>query len=154
MVIETGKNPNAFTLPDQKGRDLAVSDLKNCYKLLSFHPLAWTEISSGQMKDLEDNYDRFEDLNTVPLGISVDPVPAKRAWSEDLQLEKLKILSDFYPLGFAARMMGIFIESEGFSGRANILLDERGKVIWTEDYDISELPDIARVLQMIEKFRR
>jgi len=31
------------------------------------------------MKVLEENYEKFESLNVVPVGISVDSVPAKKA---------------------------------------------------------------------------
>ena len=40
--------------------------------LLSFHPLAWTEVCAKQMQSLEANFEAFQSLNTVPLGLSVD----------------------------------------------------------------------------------
>jgi len=47
------------------------------------------------MLSLEENYNKFLELNTIPVGISVDPVPSKKAWAENLNLKNLKILSDF-----------------------------------------------------------
>jgi len=153
-MIREGKNPNGFTLPDQEGNDVDISEYNDRYKLLSFHPLAWTSVCAKQMKALEEHYDEFEDLNTVPLGISIDPVPTKKAWADHLGLKKLKILSDFYPLGFAAKIMDVFIESKGISGRANILLDPEGNVVWAKKYDIPELPDIEVVIEAIKKVQK
>ncbi len=153
-MIGKGKNPNGFTLPAQEGNDVNISDFDDKYKLLSFHPLAWTSVCAKQMKALEEHYDELEDLNTVPFGISIDPVPSKKAWAEHLGLEKLKILSDFYPLGFVAQIMDVFIESKGISGRANILLDPEGNVVWTKEYDIAELPDIEEVMGAVKKVQK
>ena len=147
MVIKIGKNPNAVVLPDQDNNDVYLSDYQENYKLLSFHPLAWTSTCAGQMQSLEEHFDEFQELKIIPFGISVDPVPGKKAWAEKLGLKKLKILSDFYPLGFAARTMGVYLPSKGFSHRANILLDPEGAVVWTKVYNLDELPDINEVLK-------
>lgn len=151
MVIKKGERPNSFTLSDQYGEDVSISDYDGKYILLSFHPLAWTKICAKQMQDLENNYEKFKKLDTIPFGISIDPVPSKKAWAESLGLDKLKILSDFYPLGFAAKLLGVFIKSKGFSGRANILLNRKGEVVWTKEYEISKKPDIQEVLEEIKE---
>lgn len=153
-MIRMGKNPNGFTLPDQEGNDVNLSDYNDRYKLLSFHPLAWTSVCAKQMKALEEHYDELEDLNTIPFGISIDTVPSKKAWAEHLGLEKLKILSDFYPLGFAAKIMDVFIESKGISGRVNLLLDPEGNLVWAKEYDIPELPDIDEVMDAVKDVQK
>mgnify|MGYP006296323425 FL=1 len=153
MVIKKGKNPNGFTLPDQNGNDVSISDYDDKYKLLSFHPLAWTSVCKNQMKAIEERYEQFEELNTVPFGISIDPVPSKKAWAEDLGLEKLKILSDFNPLGFAAKIMDVFIEEENISGRVNILLNPEGEVVWAKEYEIHEVPDFDEVIEAIKEIQ-
>ena len=43
----------------------------------------------------------------------------------------------------------MFLEEKGFSERANVLIDEEGKVIWVKTYDIPELPDIEEVLKVV-----
>jgi hypothetical protein len=40
-----------------------------------------------------------------------------------------------------AQQHGIFREANGFSGRSNILLDERQNVIFTKVYPIHSVPD-------------
>ena len=151
MVIRKGKNPNGFTIPDQDGNDISISDYDDKYKLLSFHPLAWTEPCKNQMQAIEKRYEEFIELNTVPFGISIDPVPTKKAWADQIGLEKLKTLSDFNPLGFVAKIFDVFVEEENFSGRANVLLNPEGEVVWSKEYDIHEVPDFDEVIAAIKE---
>lgn len=140
-----------FSLKDQKGETVKLSNLKGKKILLSFHPLAWTSICAEQMKDLEKNYDEFEKSNVVPLGISVDSVPCKSAWAESLGLKKLKILSDFWPHGDVSKIYGIFRDKEGFSERANILINEEGRIVFIKIYPIKELPDLKEIFNILKK---
>lgn len=151
MKIEVGKKMEDFSLPDQDENEVSLSDYKGKQVLLSFHPLAWTGVCTKQMKALDDNYSAFEENNTIPFGINVDPVPSKKAWAEDMNLKKLKILSDFWPHGELSKTLDVFIEESGISGRVNILLDRDGNVKWYKEYRIHELPDIDEVLEEVKK---
>ncbi|MFW6389791.1 MAG: redoxin domain-containing protein [Halanaerobiales bacterium] len=151
MTIKKGEKLNNFVLQDQDENEVSLDDFKGKKVLLSFHPLAWTGVCTKQMKALDDNYDKFNENNTEPLGINVEPTPSKKAWAEDMELENLRILSDFWPHGELAKELGVFLEENGFSGRVNILLDEDHKVVWVKEYDIPELPDIDEVLEKAEK---
>jgi len=140
-----------FTLKDQYERDFKLSDFHGKKVLLSFHPLAWTEFCTKQMLSLEDNFDTFSSLNTIPVGISVDAVPSKKAWADSLSLKKLRILSDFWPHGAISRMYDMFIEKHGISKRANVLVDENGKIIFIKTYEISSVPDIQEIIDFLKK---
>jgi len=138
-----------FTLKDQNGNGVLLSSLKGKKVLLSFHPLAWTSICAEQMKDLEKNFEKFEKLNVVPLGLSVDSVPCKFNWAKSLGLTKLKILADFWPHGDVSKLYGIFRDKDGFSERANILIDENGKIVFIKIYPIKELPDLNEIFDFL-----
>jgi peroxiredoxin len=139
-----------FTLKDQNGDEFKLSELRGQRVLLSFHPLAWTGICAKQMQALEANKEALESLNTVPVGISVDSVPTKKAWAEDLGVKGIRLLSDFWPHGQVARLYGVFREKDGISERANIVLDENGKVVFSRVYEISQLPDIDEVIKVLK----
>ena len=150
MAIQVGDSAPDFTLKDNRGNDVKLSDYTGKKVLLSFHPLAWTGICADQMKALEEKKDIFAGLNTVALGLSVDSVPSKNAWAKELGIAETKLLSDFWPHGEVAQKYGVFIEEKGIAGRANILLDEDGKVIWVKEYDIPVLPDIEEVIDFLQ----
>lgn len=152
QTIKIGDSVSDFVLKDQHNKELRLSDLKGKKILLSFHPLAWTKVCGQQMKSLENNYKIFEEMNTVPLGVSVDSVASKHAWAKrELGIKNTRLLSDFWPHGEVAKTLGIFRQKEGFSERANILVDEDQKVIFIKIYDISQLPDIEEVIDFLKK---
>ena len=149
--ISKGETAPDFTLKDQHGQDFKLADMKGKRVLLSFHPLAWTGVCTQQMKALEANYKTITSLNTIPVGLSVDAVPAKKAWADTMGLKQLRILADFWPHGGVARLYGLFREHGGTSERANVIVDEKGKVAWVKVYEISQLPDIDEVIGALKK---
>lgn len=148
-LIAVGTDAPDFTVKDNKKQDISLSAYKGKKVLLSWHPLAWTPVCTDQMRALETNFQNFQNLNTVPLGFSVDPVPCKEAWATAIQIKKVSLPSDFWPHGKIAQDYGIFNESKGISERANIIIDENGKVKWVKVYPSGQLPDINEVLQIL-----
>lgn len=149
--IKTSDNFGEFTLINHKDITLNTTGLAGKKILLSFHPLAWTPVCSQQMQSLEVNYQAFQDCNTMPLGISVDSVPCKKAWAENIGIAKLNLLADFWPHGGLASRLGIFIEQFGISERANIVLDEQRVAIFVKVYPIKQLPDVQEVISFLKK---
>ena len=150
-IIDAGEKAPDFKLNDQNDVPFHLADMKGKSVLLSFHPLAWTGVCAKQMKSLEKNYAAFKKLETVAVGVNIDSVPSKKAWAKELGLKKTRLLSDFWPHGAVAKALGIFRDKQGFSERANILLDKNGNVIWSRVYGLGELPDIDEVLDRIRK---
>lgn len=77
-MIEIGSKAPDFALKDQSGKTVRLSSFKGKKVLLSFRPLAWTAVCHDQMKSLEENHLRLDELNTVALGIGVDSVPSNK----------------------------------------------------------------------------
>ncbi len=151
LKLKIGDDAPDFTLFDQNKNEIKLADLKGKKILLSFHPLAWTGVCAKQMQSLETNYNKFEKLNTIPLGVSVDTVPSKKAWAEQLGIEKTSLLADFWPHGNLAKILGIFLEDKGISKRVNIVINENQKISFIKIYDIPELPDIEEILDFLAK---
>jgi len=139
-----------FTLKDHHNKDFKLSEQHGKKVLLSFHPLAWTKVCAQQMKFLEEHKDTFEELNTVAVGFSVDTVPCKHAWAKELKVWNIPLLSDFWPHGKVAEKFGLFLAEKGFSQRANIVIDEHGKIVFIKIYDIPELPDIQEIINFLK----
>lgn len=148
-LIEVGKKVRDFILKDHHGEEFNLSFCRGKKVLLSFHPLAWTSICATQMKDLEKNRKTLEKLNTMAVGISVDSVPCKAAWAESLKIKNTPLLSDFWPHGKLARYFGIFDGEKGFSKRANVIIDEKGRVMFVKVYPLKEVPDIEEIIGVL-----
>jgi peroxiredoxin len=148
-MIKVGDAAPDFALKDQNGKMVKLSSLKGRKVLLSFRPQAWTSVCHDQMRSLEENYDKFGKLNTVALGIGVDSTPSNKAWAEAMKIKNIRLLSDFWPHGEVSRAYGLFREQDGFSERANVILDETQKVVFVKVYPTSQLPDIEEVIRFL-----
>jgi len=149
-MAKVGELAKDFTLKDQNEKEFKLSDHKGKKVLLSFHPLAWTDLCSKQMKSLEDNKAAFDSLNTIAVGLSVDSIPSKKAWADSLGIKDTSLLADFWPHGEVAQLFGIFWEKKGISERANIVVDESGKIVFLKVYPIAQLPDINEVINFLK----
>jgi len=147
--FNVGDKAPDFSLRDQDNKEFKLSDFKGKYVLLSFHPLAWTGVCAKQMKSLDSNFEEFEKLNTKAVGINVDTIPSKKAWADSLGLKQTRILSDFWPHGKVAKLYGLFRDAEGFSERANILINENQEIEFIRIYELGELPDINEILTIL-----
>jgi peroxiredoxin len=149
-VIGVGRKVKDFLLKDQDGGDFHLAAYRGNRVLLSFHPLAWTPVCAEQMKDLEKHRRVFQSRNTVAVGLSVDSVPCKAAWAKSLKIRHTRLLADFWPHGGVAKSLGL-LRPEGFSERANILLDEAGKVVFAKVYPVRQVPDLDEILSVLGK---
>lgn len=150
---QIGKKAKDFALKDQNGKEFKLSQFSGKRVLLSFHPLAWTDVCAKQMKSLEENKEALDSLNTVALGMSVDTIPSKKAWAESLGIKNTSLLSDFWPHGEVAKLFGIFREKNGFSERANIVVDENQKIVFFKVYDIPQLPDMKEIIDFLKNLK-
>jgi peroxiredoxin len=148
--MKVGDEAEDFVLKDQNEEEFRLSAFEGRRVLLSFHPLAWTSICAEQMRSLEEKKNEFDPLNAVAVGLSVDSVPSKRAWAESLSIRATRLLADFWPHGEVAGMYGVFREGNGFSERANIIIDEHQRIAFLKVYGIKVLPDIEEILDFIK----
>ncbi|MDD1713845.1 MAG: redoxin domain-containing protein [Methanoregulaceae archaeon] len=149
-VVKPGDYGKNFSLKDQN--DVTFDLLENMGRrvLLSFHPLAWTAFCADQMTSLERNVETFESLKTVAVGISVDSVPCKKAWADHLSIEETRLLCDFWPHGKVSQLYGLFRETNGFSERANVVVDETMQVLFVKVYPVHSVPDIDEVIAFLK----
>ena len=145
---DIGKN---FSLKDQNDKTFDLLENSGRKTLMSFHPLAWTAFCAAQMESLEVNRETLESLDTLAVGISVDSVQCKKAWAESLGIKNTRLLCDFWPHGNIAQAYGIFREANGFSERANIIVDGDQKVMFIKVYPVHSVPDISEIVSFLKK---
>jgi peroxiredoxin len=150
-MIGIGSIAPDFSIKDQNGKIVKLSSLKGKKVLLSFRPLAWTSVCHDQMRLLEENHLHFDEHNTVAFGIGVDSAPSNKAWAQSMEIKNTRLLSDFWPHGEVAKSFGIFRDKDGFSERANIVIDEEQIVTFVKVYPTSQLPDFKEILQFLEQ---
>ena len=73
-MIEAGDAAPDFTLPDQHGNPVKLSDFKGSTVVLYFYPKADTPGCTAQACGVRDHRADYEQAGAVVLGVSPDPV--------------------------------------------------------------------------------
>ena len=128
LLPKVGEPAPDFTLPSTSGRDLTLSALRGRRVLLAFFPLAFTSTCTAEMCAFSEDFSRFADAETTVPGISVDSVPALKAYRKQEGIT-IDLLSDFKRE--VSRLYGTLDEERWFSHRAYVLIDAEGVVRWT-----------------------
>jgi len=150
-MVQVGDPAWNFSLKDQNDKTFDLCEQAGKRVLLSFHPLAWTEFCAAQMQSLEEKRDVLLANNCIPVGISVDSIPCKKAWAKSLEITKTPLLCDFWHHGAVAQKYGIFRDENGFSERANIIVDEKQRVVFVKIYPVHSVPDIEEIVEFLEE---
>lgn len=144
MVLAAGVSAPDFTLVDQRGEEVALSEeLQDQPVALVFFPLAFSGICTGELCELRDNPAVFADQGVKLFAISVDSKFALRAWA-DREGYDFQLLSDFWPHGSVAKDYGVFVEDAGIASRATVVIGQDGKIVASFENSPSE----ARKLDM------
>ncbi|RDW17438.1 thioredoxin-dependent thiol peroxidase [Oceanobacillus chungangensis] len=73
MTVEVGKLVKDFTLPNQDGESVSLSDYKGKNVVLYFYPKDMTPGCTTEACDFRDQHESFLGLDAVIIGISPDP---------------------------------------------------------------------------------
>jgi thioredoxin-dependent peroxiredoxin len=92
-MIETGAQAPDFTLPDQDGNPVTLSELRGRNVVLYFYPKADTPGCTKQACGVRDHSSDYDAANAVVLGISHDPVDDLRKFADKYGLA-FTLLSD------------------------------------------------------------
>jgi thioredoxin-dependent peroxiredoxin len=130
-MIDAGGPAPDFTLEDQDGKPVTLSDLRGKWTLVYFYPKADTPGCTAQACSARDHSADYEAANAVVLGVSPDPVPELRAFADKYGLA-FTLLSD--EGGEVAQRYGAWVEKTyndrtWFGNeRSSVLVDPDGNV--------------------------
>ena len=133
-MIEPGTQAPAFTLPDQDGNEVSLSDFVGQRLVIAFYPQDFSSVCSDQMSIYQEVLGEIRGCGADLIGISVDSSHAHRAFREHLNL-KMPLLSDFHPKGETIKAYGAYLEDRGHANRSLVLVDENGVVEWVHEAD-------------------
>ena len=132
-----------FTLKDQRGKDVCLSDFRGIKNVVVvFYPFAFSGICTGELCEIRDNLGAFVSDDVQVLTVSCDHMFTQRAWA-DAEGYFFPMLSDYWPHGGTAQAYGVFEQSGGFSTRGTFLIDREGIVRWTMVNGRSEKRDFS-----------
>lgn len=131
MTLSVGEVAPDFELSNQHGETVKLSEkLGEKPVVLVFFPLAFSGICTGELCELRDNLNVFNDENIHLIAVSIDSKFTLKAWAGQEGYE-FDLLADFWPHGDVAKQYGVFIEETGFANRATFVIAQDGKVVET-----------------------
>jgi mycoredoxin-dependent peroxiredoxin len=142
MTLEIGTPAPEFTLKDQHGQDVSLTDFRGEKNVvIVFYPFAFSRVCTGELCELRDNITDFSDDHTALLAVSCDHMFSQRAFAEHDGIT-FPLLSDFWPHGAVSKAFGIFNEKAGCSGRATFIVDRDGILRWQVENEIPQARNI------------
>lgn len=148
-MIKEGQKAPDFTLADDQGHEVSLSDLKGRTIVLYFYPKDMTPGCTQEACDFRDNWGAVKKKGAVVLGVSADPVKRHQTFKEKYELpftllsdESQKMLKS-YGVWQKKKFMG-----REFMGivRTTLIIDKSGKIkkIWSP---VSVKNHVAEVLE-------
>lgn len=147
MAIQVGQDAPDFTLKNQSGEDVSLSDFRGEKNVvLVFYPLAFSGTCTRQFTDISAHEGRYAAEDTQVLGISIDSFWAQGAFAKSLGLDATMLLADFEPKGEVARTYGVYLDERGHSGRVTFVIDKAGIVQHIDRPVPLQIPDEDAVM--------
>lgn len=128
-MIAAGEPAPDFTLRDQDGEKVSLSDYRGRKVMLVFYPGDFSPVCGDQLTVYQEVKPEIAAKGVELVGISVDGFFAHKAFQEKLGIDTT-LLSDFEPKGEVARAYGSYLDGPGFANRTLVLVDEDGTVAW------------------------
>jgi peroxiredoxin len=149
-MIAAGKPAPEFTLRNQDGEQVSLSEYRGRKVLLVFYPLDFSPVCSDQLSIYQEVKGEIAEKGVELVGISVDHGFAHKAFQEKLGIDT-PLLADFEPKGEVARAYGAYIEQTGHANRSLVLVDEEGRVAWVHESPTPlEIPGANLIFDALE----
>jgi peroxiredoxin Q/BCP len=129
--MNVGQTAPDFTLPDQDGHPVTLSDLRGQPVVLYFYPKADTPGCTTQACGIRDHRADYERAGARVLGVSPDPVAAIRKFADKYTLDFELLADENHDV---AELYGVWGEKKMYGKtywgvqRATFVIDPDGKV--------------------------
>jgi peroxiredoxin len=149
-MIGPGSPAPAFSLPDQDGNRVSLSDFAGETVVLVFYPADFSPVCTDQLSVYQEVLPQLEAEGAKLVGISVDGAFCHKAFRQHQGLT-IPLLADFHPKGEVARAYGVWSEDHGVSGRALVMVGPRGTVEWSYMSPPLEIPGANLIFDALEQ---
>ena len=130
-MLQAGDTAPDFTLPDQNGEELTLSDLRGETVVLYFYPRADTPGCTTQACGVRDHRERYDAAGARVIGISPDTVEDVKKFADKFDLDFTLLADADHAIADA---YGTWMEKKNYGKtywgvqRATFIIDGDGKV--------------------------
>jgi thioredoxin-dependent peroxiredoxin len=130
-MVERGQEAPDFTLPDQEGNPVTLSELRGRPVVLYFFPKADTPGCTAQACGIRDHGADYDRAGARVVGVSPDTVTAQRKFTDKYDLDFTLLADENHEV---AELYGVWGEKKMYGKtymgvqRATFIIDPEGKV--------------------------
>jgi peroxiredoxin Q/BCP len=131
-MLQTGDTAPDFVLPDQDGREVALSHYRGQRVVVYFYPKAGTSGCTTQACGVRDRQSDYEAAGAVTLGISPDPVAAVKRFHDKEGLNFSLLADEDHAVSEAYGVWGeksMYGNTYMGASRSTFVIDENGEVV-------------------------
>lgn len=139
----------------EKGKEfkkISNEDIKGKWAVMFWWPKDFTFVCPTEIAEFNNNYENFDDRDTVLLGASTDSEFVHLAWRkdhEDLRDLRFPMIADTSKS--LAEALGILsADDEKIAYRATHIIDPEGIVRWVNINDLGVGRNVAEVLRVLD----
>jgi thioredoxin-dependent peroxiredoxin len=128
-IVQAGATAPNFTLPSQEDKPVSLSDYKGKWVVLYFYPKDQTQGCTIEAHNFQRDMAKYDALNAVVLGVSLDTVEGHKAWCAK-DTFSFKLLAD--PDHKVVDAYGVPVMTHGdmkYAARDTFLISPTGKVV-------------------------
>jgi peroxiredoxin len=149
-MIEPGTPAPDFTLPDQDGTEVSLSDFSGRTVVLVFYPADFSPVCTDQLSVYQEVLPQLEEQGATMVGISVDGAFCHKAFQQHLGVS-IPLLADFHPKGEVAKRYGVWSVEHGLAGRGLVVVAPDGKVAWSYLSPPLEVPGANLIFDALDQ---
>jgi peroxiredoxin len=149
-MIQPGSPAPDFTLRDQDGDRVSLSDHRGRTVVLVFYPADFSPVCTDQLSVYQEVLPQLEAADARLVGISVDGAFCHKAFRQHQGLT-IPLLADFHPKGEVAKAYGVWSEDHGVASRALVMVGPDGVVEWSYLSPPLEVPGANLIFDALEQ---
>ena len=147
--IKVGDKAPDFTLQDQNGKPVVLSDiLKKNHVVLYFYPKDETSICTKEACSFRDQYEDFKKVGAEVIGVSSDSAGSHQSFAQHHRLPFI-LLSD--EGGKVRKLYGVPTTLGFLPGRVTYVIDKQGVVRLMFNSQMNATKHVGEALEILKK---
>ncbi len=126
QTLKEGDLAPDFTLPNERGETVRLSDLRGRRVVLYFYPMDDTAGCTTQACGFRDAIHEIEEQHALVLGVSGDSQESHQAFKTKYNLPFTLLVDADHAV---ARRYGVWREDVGYNTRSQFIIDEQGRLV-------------------------
>jgi NADH-dependent peroxiredoxin subunit C len=118
-------------------KEVTLEDVKGKWSVFFFYPADFSFVCPTELADVQDNYEKFQEMNCEVYSVSTDTHFTHKGWADATDtIGKIKypMLAD--PANVLSRQFGVLIEEDGLALRGTFIVNPEGQI---KAYEINDL---------------